>query len=216
MPDITIAGATFRNVPSIDIPKDGGGTASFVYEDGSKSITENGTHDVSGFAEAIVNVSGGGGASNYVHGEFTTLAETGVQTLNIDYLGNGYPIAIILTVKGGLTSANNTNWRTIIAQYAVGTTIIVKRDFTTRPLWQAGPEENCTVVAVYKSSSANATALYTANASVKLYTKKNPTGDISYNCVRIYDNTVIKVFIQDTSYGLQKNTDYEYRIIYSS
>ena len=61
MPDITIAGATFRNVPQIDIPKDGGGTASFIYEDGSKSITENGTHDVSGFAEAVVNVSGGGG-----------------------------------------------------------------------------------------------------------------------------------------------------------
>lgn len=30
MPDIVIAGATFRGVPSIDIPKEGGGTASFT------------------------------------------------------------------------------------------------------------------------------------------------------------------------------------------
>lgn len=59
MPDIVIAGATFHDVPQIDIPKDGGGTASFTYENGTKSITENGTHDVSGFASAEVNVSGG-------------------------------------------------------------------------------------------------------------------------------------------------------------
>ena len=57
MPDIVIAGATFRNVPQIDIPKEGSGTASFVYEEGTKQITENGTGiDVSGYASVDVAV----------------------------------------------------------------------------------------------------------------------------------------------------------------
>lgn len=60
MPDIVIAGATFRNVPQIDIPKDGSGTASFVYEEGTKSITENGTGiDVSGYSTVDVDVPSG-------------------------------------------------------------------------------------------------------------------------------------------------------------
>lgn len=56
MPDITIAGATFRNVPQIDVPKDGGGSASFIYEEGTKQINTNGTHDVSGYLNAQVSV----------------------------------------------------------------------------------------------------------------------------------------------------------------
>ena len=59
MPDIVIAGATFRSVPQIDIPKEGSGTASFVYEDGTKQITENGSNiDVSGYAAVDVAVPG--------------------------------------------------------------------------------------------------------------------------------------------------------------
>ena len=97
MPDITIAGATFRNVPQIDIPKDGGGTASFIYEDGSKSITENGTHDVSGFAEAVVNVSGGGGATI----ESLTVTQNGTYTAPSGV--DGYS-PVTVNVSGGASN----------------------------------------------------------------------------------------------------------------
>lgn len=69
MPDIVIAGATYPDVPQIDVPKVGGGTASF-YANGAgtlitKTITENGTYsaeddDADGYSEVTVNVSGGG------------------------------------------------------------------------------------------------------------------------------------------------------------
>lgn len=59
--DITLLGTNYPDVPAVTLPQTGGGTATFYDEVGSQSITENGTYDVSGVAQAVVNVSGGGG-----------------------------------------------------------------------------------------------------------------------------------------------------------
>lgn len=59
--DITLLGATLRDVPALDIPQAGGGTARFYDCIGTKSITENGEADVKGLEKVIVNVAGGGG-----------------------------------------------------------------------------------------------------------------------------------------------------------
>lgn len=59
--NITIAGASYSNVPAIEVPITGGGTATYRDCVGSKDITQNGTVDVAGLASVIVNVAGGGG-----------------------------------------------------------------------------------------------------------------------------------------------------------
>lgn len=56
-------GSQFNNVPSVKLPKTGGGLAEFFDVGGSQSITSNGTYDVTTLAEVDVNVSGGGGTS---------------------------------------------------------------------------------------------------------------------------------------------------------
>lgn len=62
MANVSLWGAVYSNVPSVLLPKQGGGTAQFFEVSGTKSITQNGTGiDVSGYAAVDVNVSGGGG-----------------------------------------------------------------------------------------------------------------------------------------------------------
>lgn len=62
MADISLLGATYNDVPAVDLPKTGGGTARFHEVSGSQTLTQNGTYDVTTKAEVVVNVSGGGGA----------------------------------------------------------------------------------------------------------------------------------------------------------
>lgn len=64
--NITLLGASYTNVPAVQLPKTGGGTATFYDVDGSQTITENGTYDVTTDASVTVNVSGGGGSSKNV------------------------------------------------------------------------------------------------------------------------------------------------------
>lgn len=89
--DIQWMGAIFPDVPSITLPQQGGGLASFddtsdgdiqpadvaqgkigyaqgqrvvgtaVAPSGSQTFTNNGTYDVTSIAEAVINVAGGGG-----------------------------------------------------------------------------------------------------------------------------------------------------------
>lgn len=58
MANISLMGATYSDVPAVDLPKSGGGTARFHEVSGSQSITANGTYDVTTVAEAVVNVAG--------------------------------------------------------------------------------------------------------------------------------------------------------------
>lgn len=58
MANISLMGAIYSDVPAVDLPKSGGGTARFHEVSGSQSITANGTYDVTTVAEAVVNVAG--------------------------------------------------------------------------------------------------------------------------------------------------------------
>jgi hypothetical protein len=72
MANITLLGASYTDVPAVDLPKTGGGTVRF-YEDepsdlGTKTITLNGTYsaeddNVDGYSEVTVNVQGGASMS---------------------------------------------------------------------------------------------------------------------------------------------------------
>lgn len=63
MADVELMGAIYRNVPAVELPKPTSGKTTFYEVDGSQTFTQNGTFDVSGLAEAVVNVAGGGGQS---------------------------------------------------------------------------------------------------------------------------------------------------------
>lgn len=54
--NITLLGASYSNVPAVQLPKTGGGTAIFYDDTGSLNISANGTHDVTGYASVNVAV----------------------------------------------------------------------------------------------------------------------------------------------------------------
>lgn len=55
--NVTIAGASYQNVPAIDVPKTAGGQARYYDCVDTKTITENGTVDVKGCASVTVNIA---------------------------------------------------------------------------------------------------------------------------------------------------------------
>lgn len=78
-PNISLLGATYSGVAGVTLPKNGGGTATFPWVEGSETKTENGTYDVTNLAELVVNVSGGGGESKntqIVQGTTRTISST--------------------------------------------------------------------------------------------------------------------------------------------
>lgn len=58
-PSISLWGATYSAVPGVTLPTSGGGEATFQWVEGSQTISENGTYDVTALEEVVVSVSGG-------------------------------------------------------------------------------------------------------------------------------------------------------------
>lgn len=69
-PNISLLGATYSGVTGVTLPKSGGGTATFPWVEGSQTVTQNGTVDVTNLAQLIVNVAGGGGGLEYETGTY--------------------------------------------------------------------------------------------------------------------------------------------------
>lgn len=61
--NITLLGASYSDVPAVQLPRTEGGTATFYDASETETITQNGTYDVRYDASVVVNVSGGGGSS---------------------------------------------------------------------------------------------------------------------------------------------------------
>lgn len=67
--NIKLNDTNYNGVSTVQLPTTDGGIATFKDTDeittpsGAKTITENGTHDVTNFAQAIVNVASSGGSS---------------------------------------------------------------------------------------------------------------------------------------------------------
>lgn len=220
-PDITLLGATYSSVSGVTLPKSGGGTATFPYVEGSQTITTNDTYDVTDLAQVIVNVSGGGSASNIIHGTLTTGTTTGTaESHTLAYSGSGYPIAFICWIKGGAynnTSSGNTDWYNSTQRYAVGVWGGIKSQTTSAPTYTTSGAANQGVTwAIYKNSTSTATSYTRTSAmTANMFSSSNANATATTN-IRFKSKTQISVFVASTSYGLMANTDYEYIAIYSS
>ena len=71
-PNISLLGATYSGVAGVTLPKQGGGTATFPWVEGSQEITQNGTVDVRSLEEVVVDVPSGGSSKNVQVAQSTT------------------------------------------------------------------------------------------------------------------------------------------------
>lgn len=131
--NVTIAGRSYTDVPSINLRKTGGGTATFYDVQGSQNITANGTYDVTTDASVVVNVSGGGGkAFQWYHGgarvNTTSYTATAV-TLTVEKSGT-YNISW----SGFRSSTSGTNGSQL---YKNGSAVGTAQTTFTDSYWQA-------------------------------------------------------------------------------
>lgn len=188
--------------------------SQYIVPSGTKSITENGTVDVSAYASASVNVPTGG-ATNFVHGEFTTQGSDGAQSVTIPYTGSGYPIMAYVVVKGG-AYVSGTDWYNAIQRYAVGMWAMSKSVMSSSPTYGTSGTENQAVTCTIYKSSANSAASYSRNSAMNTYTYSSSDASKAVStCVRFNDSSSMSVCTATSGYGLFPETDYEYFIVYS-
>lgn len=218
MANVTLLGANYSDVPAVELPKTGGGVATFHEVVGSRTVTQNGTYDVSGLAEMVVNVPTGG-ANNFVRGTFTCdgYGSTGIQTIDVSYTGNGYPISMnIYPVEGAYNSESYIY--SLVKRYGIIFYNWVKSDITTPPTYSgSGVANQASWVRRYKSSTSSATSYSHStvnNSAVVFASGNNPDGGL---CVVMSSNTQFKIkIVSNSAYGFVPTQQYVYEIVYSS
>ena len=221
--NITLMGASYSNVPAVQLPQTGGGTARFD----DASVTTAVASDVASgkvFLAAdgtiTTGTNSGGGASNFVTGTFTTGSSTSTnETVDVPYSGSGYPIMLVIYVEGGCYNTAISGWYNSLTRYAVGQFCITKGVATSTPTYTTGGGANYgTVQLLFKNSASSATSYSsTRSATANSYSSSNANGT-SYTSVRWRSNTRISYRTAggtSSTYGLLEDTTYRYVVYYS-
>lgn len=161
---------------------------------------------------------GGGAASNFVTGTFTTGSSTGTtETVTIPYTGTGYPIAAMVYIEGGAYNPDISDWYDSTQRYAVGQWTMNKSITTSAPSYKtSGTENQGAILATFKNSSSTATSYArTGGMNTNTFNASATANDAAVTCVRFRSATQLSIFIASSSYGLMADMTYRYHIIYS-
>lgn len=160
----------------------------------------------------------GGGASNIVEGTFTPSADV-VNTLEIPYTGNGYPIACFIHVEGGAinpesalyTGRNRNKW---------GFFAMYKTFPNLAPTYETSGNANMgSVVGLYRTSDTEGATSYSENGEINtnIFSSSDAVSSSS-GSFKFKANNLISYSSPgstSTSYGFLKDQTYYYYIIYS-
>lgn len=167
----------------------------------------------------IASISGGGGVTNVVIGDFTTPYSYGAKTLNIDYSGSGYPIACMVYVYDGPFNSQTGHkaWYNLVARYAVGTFMAIKDEQHTEPTYKSSGTENmCNVYALHKDSTSSSLSYnHRADLETFVFSGSAATQAGAYYVVTFKDNTTMSYYVRNSSYGLAQGMKYRYIVVYS-
>ena len=216
--NVTIAGNQYPDVPSVLIPKTGGG-GNAIFADPSvvtavASDVASGKYflDSSGVLTQGT-ASGGGGASNIVTGTFTGTTTNTAMDLTLNYTGTGYPVAVWIYPTGGLESQD---FSTLIGLNTIGSLMAYKYRITQPPTYPTAgtlDENRADYYYSYKSSSSNASSISPSTSYGQIYRNTNAAAGVPF---RFKSSSLLSVFIRGTSYGFAANIEYSYYVIYSS
>lgn len=220
--NITLLGASYSAVPGVQLPKTGGGTALFTdVTPTTATASDVATGKVffasDGTQTTGTNSGGGGGASNFVTGTFTTGTSAGANTLTIPYTGSGYPIAAMVVVEDGAYNSAISDWYTSVQRYAVGQWTMSKSVMTSAPTYTtSGTQNQGVTAAIYKNSTSTSTSYTRTSAMTTNVFSSSNASNAAATCVRFKSNTTLSYYVNTSSYGLHPGVEYRYFVIYSS
>ena len=213
--NITLMGASYSDVPSVTLPKTGGGTASFTDVTDTTATASDVASGKYFYTSAGVKTQGtssgggGGGASNLVTGTFKGTTTGTAMDITLNYTGSGYPVAVLIYVADSPYVSGNTFYN-LVQRFAIGSYTLVKCDMTSTPDYSSTDTKNNAVTVVwYKGSSSTANNYSRGGGqSTKLYDDSNSTANVN-GCVHIRSKTKMSVYIANTSYGFAANIEYK-------
>ena len=190
--------------------------SEYIVPAGDISITENGTVDVAQYARALVDVAGGGGASNVVTGSF--LFDTnGAHTIELPYTGSGWPVAIAIFPKDGPYT-----YDTHLERFMLVSMLCIKGYAGTAPDYtQTAALNGAQIDAVYKSSaSAASTQNVSMGTTNRMYNSNGTATPGQANALRILSANRLSVYMKKrtsttSDYGFSTEVTYSYVVIYS-
>ena len=218
--NITLLGASYSDVPSVLLPKTGGGTASFTDVTDTTAAAADVASGKYFYTAAGVftqgTASGGGSASNVVTGTVKGTTTGTAMDVTLNYSGSGHPIAVMVYPSDGPYKSGGTFYN-LIQRYACNYWIAIKSNMSTSPAYSGGTTDKYCGYQYRKNSTSSSTT-YTGTA----FTDGSVADDIGAvtnkgnGIVRLRSKTKMSVYIADTSYGFAANIEYTYRVIYSS
>ena len=212
--DIAIAGVNYSEVPSISIPKQTSGNASFYDISDTTAVASDVASGKYFYTASGVKTAGtaSGGTSNRFSGSFTTPSAGSIAyNLNIPYTGNGYIIQLDVWIDGGLQGSGASATRDMgLYQY-------LKSDTETAPDYssQEIAQNYYSGYAYYRSSNGWSSSGGPNNRKAR---NINASNSSSAATLYIKSQTVISYYVRKTDvteYGLLPNTKYWYLITYS-
>ena len=128
--NVIINGVTYSNVPEVNIPKSGGGTAKFYDTAGATASSSDILTGKSAFG-ASGSVSGSMANNGSTSGEISTKA--GTVTIPAGYTSGG-TVSLKASAVTDLVSANLLNGKTVLGVAGSLTVPTVSQDSTTKVL----------------------------------------------------------------------------------
>ena len=226
-----------------DIQTSGGGcpqlvTGTFTTGSSSGTATETINYNGSGYPIfTLVEIDGGvynnGTGGNitwynsttlryYVGHVIITKARTTKTTIDIDYDGDGYPIACMVFIQNGgnnATSGGDSTWYNSTDRYDVGAYYMTKAEINTTPTYTTSGSNNYGFLTlIYKNSTTDPTTLTSSYARASV-TYNSSNAGTSTACIRfVGDGTTLGTYVGNktsTTIGLAPSTTYSYIVIYS-
>lgn len=221
--NITLMGASYSAVPAVNLPKTGGGTATFTDVSDTTATAADVSNTKYFYTSAGVLTqgtnSGGGGASNFITGTFQYSTTTAAaQTITLNYSGSGYPIAVAIVLDDGVLDSTYTN---TVARYSIAQYFMTKTHADTAPTFTTSGDANQGAVAtVYKSSASTAATLTrTSSATANTFSSSAASASTT-TCVRFTSKTKMSIYSGANSgtsrYGFFSGKKYRYWVIYSA
>jgi len=113
MASINLWGASYSNVPAVDLPSTGGGTTRFYEVDGTQTVTQNGAYDVTTLANLVVDVAGGGSGLEFETGVYTPDEDIARPTIPFSQSHSKTPAIVVMIDSTGTshsTTYSNYSW----------------------------------------------------------------------------------------------------------